>query len=590
MSRTINVNIEYLTRVEGHGNIVVNVIDGKLQECSLNIVEAPRFFEAMIRGRSIFEVQHITSRICGICSCGHTLASIQAAENAIGFVPSVQTMLLRKLLMAMEILDSHVLHIYLLAAPDLLGVQSFIPLIKSHNEVVRRALRMKKICNEICDILVGRHVHPISAIVGGFTKLPKIYELDLMLKKVQELEKDIQPTVDLFATFKFPNFTRETEYIALSNPEEYAFIDGEISSSDKFRCSKDEYKTMIEEFCVEHSSSKHTKANRDSYMVGALARFNINHEKLNSRAKNIADFLGLRSPVYNPYLNTSAQLVECAHVLEEAEVIIENLMNRAIDYNEEVVVGVNENSRIKVNAGRGVGAIEVPRGILFHEYEVDENGIVVDANCIIPTGQNLNNIERDMHKLVPELLDLDQEDIIHRLEMLVRAYDPCISCSAHFLNVKFSDPKFESAIKPEGKTILVTIGNDMRMDDGLGPYIANQLTELDVINVGDRPEDYVDEIIALSPNKIVFIDAADLGLEAGTIRLLDESHIPNDSVSTHTFPLRVIADIIVDAIGAKVVFVGIQPKTFGFGKGLSYEIERKADELVSIIRNLYKNT
>ena len=173
MSRNISINVEYLTRVEGHGNIVVNVKEGKLETCQLQIVESPRFFEGMIKGRSIFEAQHITCRICGICSCGHTLASIQAAEDAIGFIPSKQTTELRKFLLHMENLDSHILHIYLLVAPDLLGVKSFVPLIDSHNEVVRRALRMKKVCNDVCDILVGRHVHPISSIVGGFTKLPK---------------------------------------------------------------------------------------------------------------------------------------------------------------------------------------------------------------------------------------------------------------------------------------------------------------------------------------------------------------------------------------------------------------------------------
>ncbi|MDP2831022.1 MAG: nickel-dependent hydrogenase large subunit [Candidatus Omnitrophota bacterium] len=173
MSKNIKVNVEYLTRVEGHGNIVVNVKDGKLEECRLDIIESPRFFEGMLRGRSIFEAQHITSRICGICACGHTLASIQAAEDALGFIPSEQTLKLRELLLHLENLDSHILHIYLLVAPDILGVKSFVPLIQTHNVVVRRALRMKKACNDACDILVGRHVHPISCIVGGFTTLPR---------------------------------------------------------------------------------------------------------------------------------------------------------------------------------------------------------------------------------------------------------------------------------------------------------------------------------------------------------------------------------------------------------------------------------
>ena len=438
MSRNVKVNVEYLTRVEGHCNIVVNVKDGKLEECRLDIVESPRFFEGMLRGRTIFEAQHITCRICGICSCGHTLASIQAAENAIGFTPSEQTQKLRKLLLHMETLDSHILHIYLLAAPDLLGVKSFVPLINTHNDVVRRALRMKKMCNDICDILVGRHVHPISSIVGGFTKLPKAKDLDAMLELLLDLRADMDATVELAATLKFPEFERETEYVGLVNDtDEYPFLSGDIGSTDGLRMKPEEYKKITNEFVVPHSSAKHTKASRDSYMVGALARVNLNYDKLLPKAKSLADTLGMKPMVTNSFLNTVAQLIECVHCLEDAISIVESFKNNGVNYDEVVVVGMNEKGTIPVKAGRGVGAVEVPRGILFHDYEVDDNGKIVNANCIIPTGQNLNNIEKDMQKLVPEILDKSDDEITLAMEMLVRAYDPCISCSAHFLNVKF---------------------------------------------------------------------------------------------------------------------------------------------------------
>jgi sulfhydrogenase subunit alpha len=438
MGRNIKVNVEYLTRVEGHGNIVVNVKDSRLEECRLDIVEAPRFFEGMLRGRSIFEAQHITCRICGICSCGHTLASIQAAENAIGFTPSSQTIKLRKLLLHFENLDSHILHIYLLVAPDLLGVKSFVPLIGSHNEVVRRALRMKKLCNDLCDILVGRHIHPISSIVGGFTKLPKEKDLDNMLAILKKLEEDMQPTLELAKTLKFPVFERDTEFVALVNDiDEYPFLEGDIGSTDGKRVSKKDYKNVTNEFIVPHSSAKHCKWNRESYMVGALARFNLNHNKLCHQAKTVADAIGLRPVCRNPYLNTAAQVVECVHCLYDAVRIIEEMKLDGIKYHEAITVGLNEKGVIKVKAGKGVGAVEVPRGILFHDYEVDAGGKIINANCIIPTGQNLNNIEHDMKKLVPEILDESDEAITLKLEMLVRAYDPCISCSAHFLNVKF---------------------------------------------------------------------------------------------------------------------------------------------------------
>jgi len=436
--RKININVEYLTRVEGHGNIVVNVREGKLEKCELQIVEAPRFFEGMLQGRSIFEAQHITSRICGICSCGHTLASIQAAEQAIGFVPTKQTLELRKFLLHMENLDSHILHIFLLVVPDLLGVKSFVPLIKSDNQVVRLVLRMKKACNDVCDILVGRHIHPISAIVGGFTKLPREKDLDAMLKILYDMRSGMDAAVDLAAKLKFPEFERDTEYVALvSDDAEYPMLTGDIGSTDGKRLDKNEYKKVANEFVVPHSSAKHAKWNRDSYAVGALARFNLNAQKLHPKAREIANALNMKIKVINPYLNTVAQLIECVHSLEDGIRILEDFKKAEINYDEEIIVGLNEQNRIKVKPGTGVGAVEVPRGTLFHSYRVNEKGIIINANCIIPTSQNVNNIEHDMKKLVPEILNKSDQDITLALEMLVRAYDPCISCSAHFLNVKY---------------------------------------------------------------------------------------------------------------------------------------------------------
>jgi coenzyme F420-reducing hydrogenase alpha subunit len=437
-TRNIKVAVNYLTRVEGHGNIVVDVRNGKLETCQLQIVEAPRFFEGMLRGRSIFEAQHITSRICGICACGHTLASIQAAEDAIRFIPSEQTIKLRKLLLHLENLDSHLLHIYLLVAPDLLGVPSFVPLITSHNDVVRRALRMKKTCNDVCGVLVGRHVHPISSTVGGFSKLPKTKDLDAMLTLLHSLEPDMQATLELAKALTFPTFERDTEYVALvSDDPEYPMLSGDVGSTDGIRMDKHEYNKITNEFCVPHSSAKHTKLSRDAYAVGALARFNLNYDKLHPSAKAVAEAIGFKPKNTNPYLNTAAQLIECVHSLADSITILEDLKAKGVNYDEQVIVGLNEQKKIKVQPGSGVGAVEVPRGLLFHHYTVDEKGIITDANCIIPTGQNINNIEHDMVKLVPEILDKSDAEITLALEMLVRAYDPCISCSAHFLDVKF---------------------------------------------------------------------------------------------------------------------------------------------------------
>ncbi len=436
MSQNISINVNYLTRVEGHGNIVVEVKDGKLEICKLEIVESPRFFEAFLRGRSIYEAPHITCRICGICSCGHTLASIQAAEDALGIKPTEQTNLLRKLLLHYEQLDSHLLHIYLLVAPDLVGVPSFVPLIKSNPDVVKRALRMKRLCNELCDILVGRHVHPISAVVGGFTKLPSVNDLEEMHKKLLDLRQDMEATVEFFSNLTFPEFERDTEYVGLVNDEdEYPFLYGDIGSTDGFRVSKYEYKNVTNEFIVPYATAKRTKWHRDSYAVGALARFNLNHKKLHPKAREAAAVLNLKPKCINPYLNTVAQIVECVHCVEDALRIIEFVWQRGINYEEIVVPDINEQGILPVHEGQGIGAVEVPRGLLIHHYECDERGIFRNANCVIPTNQNTHNIELDMLKLVPEIINKSQEEITFALEMLVRAYDPCISCSVHMVKV-----------------------------------------------------------------------------------------------------------------------------------------------------------
>jgi len=439
-NRDLTVNVEYLTRVEGHGNILINVREGRIERCEFQVVESPRFFEGMLRGRSIFEAQHITSRICGICSCGHSLCSIQAAEEALGVVPSPQTIILRKLLLDYEMLDSHLLHIYFLALPDIASKRSIFSMLSSDGEIVRRALRMKKLINDACQILAGRHVHPITCVVGGFAKLPGREDLKAMLNILDNLEGDIEETLSLGKKMEFPRFTRETEYVALISKEErYPLLSGDIGSSDGKKFDKRDYRKVANEFVDPRSTAKFARFSRQSYMVGALARFNLNGEKLHPRAKRAAGELGLEPVCHNPYFNTIAQIVECIHCFEDARMIIQNLFSNGVEKSEEIVVGANETGAIPIKAGTGIGAIEVPRGTLFHNYEVDEKGQITNADCVIPTNQNINNLKHDMEKLLPEVLDKGKEEVKRYMEMLVRAYDPCISCSAHYLNVEFTE-------------------------------------------------------------------------------------------------------------------------------------------------------
>lgn len=424
----VNVNVHQITRVEGHGNIVLNAKDGRIEELRWEVIESPRFFEAMLRGRYYEDAPLIASRICGICSISHNTASIQAVESAFGTKPSKQTLLLRKLLYNAEILESHILHILFLAAPDFLGVGSVLPLVETHKDVVMMALRLKKLAYNLAEILAGRKTHPISSVVGGFAKLPEISELESIRKRLEDALADLDTVVGLFKTLSIPDFTRETEYISLKDPEGYAFISGQIASSDAGLIPVENYLEVTNEFCVPHSTAKYTKNKRDSYMVGALARFNNNHEQLLPLAGKAAEQLGLQAPCHNPFMITVAQIVECYHAIEDSLNLIDTIVARGLE---------EEDNNVSVKAVRGVGAVEAPRGILFHDYSFNEKGMLTTANCVIPTNQNHNSIQKDMESLVPQILGNSEDDIRLTLEMLVRAYDPCISCSAHLIKVSF---------------------------------------------------------------------------------------------------------------------------------------------------------
>ncbi len=432
MSRNLDINVKHLTRVEGHGNIVVNMKEGTLEKAELQIVEAPRYFEAMLKGRSFHEAAIITSRICGICSLGHQMASLKATEDALGLEVSKQTVLLRKLLTHGATMQSNILHAYFLAAPDLLGVGSVFPLVGTHPDVVLRALRMKRLANDIGDVVSGRAVHPITPVPGGFTRIPTEKEL-LTLKKrlLEEMVPDFLATVETMQSLAggIPDFTRETEYISLRNDTEYAMYDGDICSSDTGLVPDSEYLKMTNEFIVPHSTSKHCRAGRNSLMTGALARWNNNHDRLNEVALKAAADMGLKPDCYNPFMNTIAQVVEAGYCALDSVAIIDELLAGGLP---------NElPNQEPTKFATGVGAVEVPRGILYHEYSYDRKGRITAANCIIPTGQNLENIDDDMKKLVPEIIDKSKDEITLTLEMLVRAYDPCISCSVHMLDVDF---------------------------------------------------------------------------------------------------------------------------------------------------------
>jgi len=433
MTRDLSINVEHVTRVEGHGNIVLDVKNGEIKKIEWQISEAPRFFEAMLRGRNYDELRTITSRICGICSIGHSLASLKATEDALGVKISEQTGVLRHLAINAENMQSHILHVGYLALPDLLGVSSVFPLVGTkHNDSLLKIVRLHRLSNEMSDLVCGRTIHPIRFVVGGFSAVPSEKQL-LGLKK--ELAEGLEITKEVADVVKsvagnFPDFERETEYIALTSDREYALYDGVIASTDTGKHPDyKNYEKIMNEYFVPQSTAFYANHARDSYMVGALARFNLNSKQLHPIAKEVAGMFGLKPINYNPFMNNVAQLVEFVHNVEDSLNWIDILIDEGVKDEKP--------KEVKLKAGRGVGIIEAPRGILIHEYTLNDKGKCTKANCVIPTNQNHANIQKDMEAFVPQIIDKPEKEIELNLEMLVRAYDPCISCSTHYLDVKF---------------------------------------------------------------------------------------------------------------------------------------------------------
>ena len=432
MSKVVNLNLDihHVTRVEGHGNIHLSVKDGQVKEMQWIVPEAPRFFEAMLQGKPWHEVALIVSRICGICSIGHTLASLKATEAAMGIKISDQTFALRDLLKQGENIQSHVLHVGYLALPDLFKVGSVVPLASSNTAEVLKVVEMHRIANDMCDLIGGRTTHPVTTKVNGFSRIPTPKELTELKKGLERALKLGTEVIEFIATIadRFPKFSRETEYVAVSNRKNYPLYDGGIASTDSDELySINDYRKLTNEYMTPQSTAKYTKHKRESLMVGALARFNVNYKFLSDAAKGVAKALHLEPVCYNPYMNTVAQVVEIVESIVSSMSIIDQLLDKGLK---------QEDSAFEIKAGQGVGVVEVPRGILIHDYTYDAKGFCTAANCIIPTNQNHANIQLDMEALAPTLLDKDESEIGLLLEMLVRAYDPCISCSTHTIKVK----------------------------------------------------------------------------------------------------------------------------------------------------------
>ncbi len=424
MKRDFALDIHHLTRVEGHANIQIKVRDGQLVDARWAIVETPRFFEVMLKGMSAERVPFLTSRICGICSISHSLASIRAVERAMDIVAPVVAEKTRLLAMHGETLQSHALHLFFLILPDFAGTSSVLPLIQSHPDLIRAGLQLKELGNEISTVTTGRCTHPVSLVVGGLSKAPDKQALLHLRTMIQERKPALDKACSYFHSLTIPDFCRETEFISLSNGSTYPAIGGHLVSTDGINRDENDYLQMTKEYTREFSTSKFTRLSRESSAAGALARFNNNYHLLHPKARECAENLGLQPVCHNPFMNNIAQLVECVHILEDAGELVNSLLESNL-------------AEIKTpytpKAGKATGAVEATRGVLYHHIEIDDKGKVAKADCIIPTTQNNGNIHDDLRALVEQSLSKGKNDgeITKLCEMMVRSYDPCISCSVH---------------------------------------------------------------------------------------------------------------------------------------------------------------
>jgi sulfhydrogenase subunit alpha len=424
LENPIDIQVEHVARVEGHGNIKIKIEDGKLTECTWEVVETPRFFEVMFKGLSIEMAPLLAARVCGICSISHALTCARAAERALNIEIPETAQKVRLLGKHAETLQSHTLHLFFLVAPDLLDVGSVIPILETHPDLIEIATRLRGYANRASDLIMGRTSHPMVIKVGGMTQVPRKRQLRNLLNDLEATIPYLWKGIEVYKGLPMPDFVRETEFVSLRGEDHYPFIGGDLVSSDGVRMAEDKYQAMTNEYLVDFSTSKFTKLSRESFAVGALARYNNNHAYLHPKAKEVAEELGLEPGAANPFFHNLAQLVECVHVIFESKELIAELIDS--DTTEFA-------SPYQVRECEGVGAIEAPRGILYHHFEIDEEGKVRRANCVIPTGQNHANMQYDLQKLVAELVaqGKDEGEISKHAQMLIRAYDPCISCSVH---------------------------------------------------------------------------------------------------------------------------------------------------------------
>jgi coenzyme F420-reducing hydrogenase alpha subunit len=425
-TRTKTIKVDALARLEGEGGLLIQTKGGAVTQVQLKIYEPPRFFEAFLRGRRFDEAPDLTARICGICPVAYQMSSVQAMEQALGVRVEGPLRALRRLLYCGEWIESHVLHVAMLHAPDFLGYESAIHMSRDHPELVELALKLKKAGNDLVALLGGREIHPVSVRVGGFYRVPTKSELRPLRERLEQARDWALDLLRAVAAFEFPDFERGYEFVALRHPEEYPLNEGRLVSSTGLDIAVSDFEEHFREDHVPHSNALHAVHRaRGAYHVGPLARYSLNFDRLPTLVQDAALAAGVGRTVKNPFKSILVRAVETLFACDEALRLITAYEPPDRPFAPAVP-----------RSGVGHGCTEAPRGILYHRYRLDEQGTILEARIVPPTSQNLKTIENDLWQFVPPYIDLPEAELARRCEQAVRNYDPCISCATHFLKLK----------------------------------------------------------------------------------------------------------------------------------------------------------
>ncbi|MFH1598067.1 MAG: Ni/Fe hydrogenase subunit alpha [Patescibacteria group bacterium] len=418
----MKIKIDHICKIEGHADFIADIERGDVKTARFRTLEGARLIEGILIGRKYIEPTIITPRICGICPVVHNLTSTKAIEACFDIEPTEQVILLRKILELAQFIHSHGIHLFFLTLPDFFKIKTELKMLEKFPKEAQMAIRVRNFGVDLVKVIGGRTVHPITTEIGGIKRLPDRKALHEILSRYDSVMEDALALAKVFAGLEYPELFRKQDYMSLHNSSEYAIYDGDVMSLHGTKIPASKFMHSIEEVKRPYELIKHAKYRGDSYFVGAIARINNNQSQLNPVATKVLRSSGLKFPSYNNFHNIMCQAIELVHCLEESK----KLLNQYFKQRSQKL-----NVPVKVKAGRGVGAVEAPRGTLYHYYETDKNGFITDCNIITPTAQQVPNLEQDLKTWIPNVMQLDEKTRVQEIRKLIRAYDPCMTCATH---------------------------------------------------------------------------------------------------------------------------------------------------------------